>query len=413
MKRELRGTNALIVATLFILCLGFLPMASAGAFTRSSQSGPSAVPAFGGGGVDAQNVDAQTNENTPVAIDVLSGDSVMGLGSDPLHVQSVTQPPDGAATINSNNTVTYSPDANFYGSDSFQYTAADETGLFTGTGTVYVTVNAGSTTTSATSATTTSATSTTTTSATSATTSTSSTTTTSSSTTTSTTTSTSAGGTSQLTVNTELNGGGTATGFYVVLSQNNVTVATGYSPAQFTVNDGQTYVVGVDDYSPYYFQYWQDTGSVNSNSTLATSSNLSLTAVMCDGPPGTCTDPTPADGITVYAHRISASYWAPCFATACSAGTGPGATMFFELLDSSGNVVQTGYANEQGYTFTGLTPGASYYVYAEDCDLCHGSTHDVVFDYWGDDTSTTNPIAATVGTSLDAWFSCTNGCSGG
>jgi hypothetical protein len=203
------------------------------------------------------------------------------------------------------------------------------------------------------------------------------------------------------------------TGFYVVLSQDNVTVATGYSPAQFTVNDGQTYAVEVDDYSSYYFQYWADTGSVNVNRTFTTASNLSLTAVMCDGPPGTCADPTPADGITVFAHRIPASYWAPCFATACSAGTGPGATMFFELIDSSGNVVQTAYADERGYTFTGLTPGATYHVQADNCNLCHGSTHDVVFQYWGNDTSTANPIAATVGTNLDAWFSCTNGCSGG
>ncbi|HJT09836.1 MAG TPA: fibronectin type III domain-containing protein, partial [Candidatus Nitrosotalea sp.] len=38
-------------------------------------------------------------------------------------------------------------------------------------------------------------------------------------------------------------------------------------------------------------------------------------------------------GITVYAHRIPASYWDPCFATTCSAGTGPGAKMEFALLD--------------------------------------------------------------------------------
>ncbi len=203
-----------------MLCLGFLPMASVGAFAPPAQSGLTALPALGGGGVDARNVHAETDENVPVAIDVLSGDHVVGASSDPLHVQSVTQPSDGSAKINPNNTVTYSPDANFYGSDSFQDTAADETGLLTGTGTVYVTVNAASTTTSTTSTTTTS-TSTTTTISSSTTTRTSATTTSTSS------TSTSSGGTSQLTVNTELNGGGTATGFYVVLSQNNVTVATG------------------------------------------------------------------------------------------------------------------------------------------------------------------------------------------
>jgi hypothetical protein len=123
--------------------------------------------------------------------------------------------------------------------------------------------------------------------------------------------------------------------------------------------------------------------------------------------------PAPADGITVYADRVPASYWAPCFATTCALGTGPGAAMWVVLYSSSGSVVQTGFANENGYTFTGLNPGATYYVYPSDCDNCHGSTHDVLFSYWGDNiSSTTRPLAVIVGTSVDAWYICTNGCSG-
>jgi hypothetical protein len=122
---------------------------------------------------------------------------------------------------------------------------------------------------------------------------------------------------------------------------------------------------------------------------------------------------TKSVGITVYAHRIPAPYWAPCFATTCSAGTGPGATMYFELYDSSGNIVKSGYADENGYTFLGLNPLVTYYVYPDDCDNCHGSSHDVVFQYWGDNYSAERPRAATVGTSLDAWYSCTNNCAGG
>jgi len=119
----------------------------------------------------------------------------------------------------------------------------------------------------------------------------------------------------------------------------------------------------------------------------------------------------PPAGITVYASRIPANYWAPCFATACSAGTGPGAKMYMSLYDSGGNFIQFGYADEQGYTFTGLTPGATYYVYADDCNMCHGSLHNVVFQYWADG-STTRPRAVTVGSSLDAWYSCTADCTG-
>lgn len=227
-------------------------------------------------------------------------------------------------------------------------------------------------------------------------------------TTTTTTTTTTTGGTT-LTINTQMNGK-TVTGFYTVLTQSGNVVATGFSPVQFNVNSGQTYSVQVQNYNTDYFQYWQDTGSVSAIRSVTTSTSLSLTAIFCNGPPGTCPDPTPTNGITVYVHRIPASYWAPCFALACSAGTGPGASMYVVLYDSSGNVVQTAFANEQGYTFLGLNSSATYYVYPTDCDLCHGSTHDVVFTYWGDNSSTFRPIAATAGTSLDAWYSCTNGC---
>lgn len=122
---------------------------------------------------------------------------------------------------------------------------------------------------------------------------------------------------------------------------------------------------------------------------------------------------TKSVGITVYAHRIPASYWDPCFATTCNAGTGPGASMYVMLYDSSGNVVQSGYTDENGYTFYGLNPLATYYVYPTDCDNCHGSPHDVVFQYWGDDDSSARPRAAMIGSSLDAWYSCTNNCAGG
>ncbi|HJU13974.1 MAG TPA: hypothetical protein VJ792_05905 [Candidatus Nitrosotalea sp.] len=115
--------------------------------------------------------------------------------------------------------------------------------------------------------------------------------------------------------------------------------------------------------------------------------------------------------ITVSAHRIRASYWDPCFAARCSAGTGPGATMYFEVYNAAGNLVRSGYADEHGHRFTGLNPSATYYVYPFDCDQCHGSNHNVVFRHWGDGT-THRPRAATTGDNLAAWYSCTNGCAG-
>jgi hypothetical protein len=120
--------------------------------------------------------------------------------------------------------------------------------------------------------------------------------------------------------------------------------------------------------------------------------------------PLTVSRPAPADGITVYAYRMPSPYWAACFATTCGLGTGPGAAMWFVLYDSAGNLVQTGFANENGYTFSGLNTSATYYlVWPSDCDQCHNSAHNVYFEYWGNG-NTTRPLAVVLGSSLDAWF---------
>lgn len=57
-------------------------------------------------------------------------------------------------------------------------------------------------------------------------------------------------------------------------------------------------------------------------------------------------------------------------------------------------------------------PGTTYYVYPADCDLCHGSTHNMLFQHWDSGSNSVRPLAVVVGSSLDAWYSCTNGCGG-
>jgi len=191
------------------------------------------------------------------------------------------------------------------------------------------------------------------------------------------------------------NGGSPITGYVIERSTNG---GSSWSPP---VNTGSTATSYSDTGLSPSTAYTYRVSAINSAGTSQPSNTVSATTT------------AQSAGITVYAHRIPASYWDPCFATECSAGTGPGASMYFELWDSSGNFVQSGYADENGYTFSGLNAGTTYNVYPADCGGCHGSTHDVVFQYWGDDHSTVRPRAATVGASLDAWYSCTNGCGGG
>ncbi len=83
---------------------------------------------------------AATREDTPaVTIDVLANDT--DIDNDTLTVTAVSQGTNGSVTINSDGTMSYSPNANFYGSDLFTYTISDDKAL-TDTAKVNVTVKA-------------------------------------------------------------------------------------------------------------------------------------------------------------------------------------------------------------------------------------------------------------------------------
>ncbi|MDA4134875.1 MAG: hypothetical protein OK441_04845, partial [Thaumarchaeota archaeon] len=228
------------------------------------------------------------------------------------------------------------------------------------------------------------------------------------------------GGSSSMTLYSVNQGGSSVSGFYVALLEGGNVVATGFTPTTFSTVSGASYGVLVDGYGNCSFSNWSD-GARGNPRSFAANGTQSLTAVFdCGG--GTPEGGAGPGTITVYDHRIPAPYWTPCFATACTnpqascemSCTGPGAAMWVVLYDANGNVVATGFSNENGLTFSGLNPSATYYVYPADCDQCHGSTHDVLFAYWGDNTTSTRPLAVVAnGTFVDAWFKCTNGCSGG
>ena len=87
---------------------------------------------------DVQDDSATTDEDNAVIISVLSNDS--DVEGDTLTVDSATSPSNGTVQINGDNTITYTPDADFFGSDSFVYTVIDGNGG-SNTATVNLTVN--------------------------------------------------------------------------------------------------------------------------------------------------------------------------------------------------------------------------------------------------------------------------------
>ena len=81
---------------------------------------------------------ATVNEDEPVTVDVLDND---GLGMEPTTITAVTDPANGTVTINGDGTVTYTPDPDFNGTDTFEYTIEAANGN-TSTATVVVNVTA-------------------------------------------------------------------------------------------------------------------------------------------------------------------------------------------------------------------------------------------------------------------------------
>ncbi|NJS13815.1 MAG: tandem-95 repeat protein [Sphingopyxis sp.] len=81
---------------------------------------------------------ATTSEDTPVTVPVLANDT--DLDGDPLTVTAASAP-NGTVVINPDGTVTYTPNANFNGTDTISYTISDGQGGFA-TSTVTVTVGA-------------------------------------------------------------------------------------------------------------------------------------------------------------------------------------------------------------------------------------------------------------------------------
>ena len=86
----------------------------------------------------ADNDSGTTDEDNAIDVVVLGNDS--DPENDPLDLTGVSNPPNGSAVVNGNDTIRYTPDANYNGTDNFSYTVSDGNGG-TDTANVSVTVN--------------------------------------------------------------------------------------------------------------------------------------------------------------------------------------------------------------------------------------------------------------------------------
>jgi hypothetical protein len=82
-----------------------------------------------------------------------------------------------------------------------------------------------------------------------------------------------------LTINSQYASGQPLTGMWTTLSQNGQTVATGFSPAQFSLASGQQYVAAISNYGSIIFDHWADNGSTNAARTVSITQATTLTAV--------------------------------------------------------------------------------------------------------------------------------------
>jgi hypothetical protein len=186
---------------------------------------------------------------------------------------------------------------------------------------------------------------------------------------------------------------------------------TGETAATFPLEAGD-YVVAVADFGTNIFQEWSD-GETSRARVVQLQEDTSLTAIYStDGTepagepdpnpdPDPVPDPSPpptggSGSIAVFAYRIPSEHWGDTF-------TGANAQMWITIHNSTGYAIFGHGTDEDGYTFTGLNEGEQYWVLAHDCVECHGDTHTVAFDHWGNGSTEMARLEST-GVTLSAYY---------
>jgi hypothetical protein len=83
---------------------------------------------------------------------------------------------------------------------------------------------------------------------------------------------------STLSINAQDTSGNNLSGISAAITQNRATIASGYMPVAFPLNNSQSYSVTASDFGMYTFDHWSD-GSTLRTITVSVTSNTQLTAV--------------------------------------------------------------------------------------------------------------------------------------
>ena len=162
--------------------------------------------------------------------------------------------------------------------------------------------------------------------------------------------------TSMLTVNSQDSYGNTITGFYTELyAQNDTQLDTGYTPYNFTLDNGQNYTVHVENYGAYKFSHWLDTGSTNASRAISGSSDQFITAVYATIP----THPTNLTATAVSSSEIDLNWNMP-------ASDGGSPITGYRIQESTDDSTWTTIVKNTGntstvYNDTGLSDNMTYY----------------------------------------------------
>jgi hypothetical protein len=197
----------------------------------------------------------------------------------------------------------------------------------------------------------------------------------------------SSSGTSQLTVASQDTSGNAIHGYYTILyNSGGSAVATGFTPKTFTLTNGASYSVQVDNYGSCNFAKWSDGQTANPRPVSITSATTLTAIYNCGGSSGT--------GSTVNLHVYSENYHANTVITG-----------YYVVLYQDGKVVATGFTPTSFH----LIQGQTYTIQADSYGSCQ-------IDHWigvpgQPATGIPNPVTF-VASSSDVGFTAEYICSG-